>query len=449
MNHALPDEFWRLKSWVESANDTAVAFPLQALPFCAFASSSANDANAHLGVGIGSFVLDLHALAGVGMLSSLHADIQAACAASQLNQLMRCGPAAWSALRCRLIDLLREDASPGHQQITPRTLIERLLVPAETVCFLKPVAVENYTDFYASIHHATNVGRLFRPNQPLLPNYKWVPVGYHGRASSLVISGTEIRRPRGQFPTPGDRTPSFAPTVQLDYELEVAACIGTGNPLESPVPIAEAERHIFGLSLLNDWSARDIQAWENQPLGPFLGKSFATSISPWVVPMDALQPFRVPLAARQPDDPSPLPYLTESIAAQPSGIDLKLEVFLSTARMRAASLAPIRLSSGNLRDLYWSFPQMLAHHTSNGCNLLVGDLLASGTVSGPHPNSRGCLLEITRRGASPVHLPNGEIRAFLEDDDEVILRGFCEREGFSRISFGQCRGTILPSTNAG
>jgi fumarylacetoacetase len=449
MNGALPDDFWSWRSWVESANDPAVGFPLQSLPFCAFRSPCADNANAHLGVGIGSFILDLHALARAGLLAQLHPDVQAACVAPQLNQLMRCGPAAWSALRYRLIDLLKRDASLDHHRMTERPLIERLLVPTETACFLKPVAVENYTDFYASIHHATNVGRLFRPDQPLLPNYKWVPIGYHGRASSLVISGTEIPRARGQFPAPGDRTPTFAPTAQLDYELEVAAYIGCGNVLGEPISIAEAEHHLFGLSLLNDWSARDIQAWESQPLGPFLGKSFATSISPWVVPLEALQPFRVPLAARQPDDPSSLPYLTESVAPQPSGIALTLEVFLSTTRMRATSLAPIRLSSGNLRDLYWSFAQMVAHHTSNGCNLLPGDLLASGTVSGPHPNSQGCLLEITQRGTAPLHLANGEIRAFLEDGDEVILRGFCEREGFPRASLGECRGTIFPAANAG
>jgi fumarylacetoacetase len=449
MKSALPDEFGTWRSWVESANDPTVGFPLQSLPFCAFASSSSDDASAHLGVGIGSFLLDLHALREADLLRSLTTEVQSACTAPQLNQLMRCGPAARSALRYRLIDLLKQDASADRQRTTQRLLVERLLVPTETVCFLKPVAVENYTDFYASIHHATNVGRLFRPDQPLLPNYKWLPIGYHGRASSLVISDTEIRRPRGQFPAPSDRTPTFAPTAQLDYELEVAAYIGTGNPLGAPVPIAEADLHIFGLSLLNDWSARDIQAWENQPLGPFLGKSFATSISPWVVPMEALQPFRVPLTVRPAGDPELLPHLDESSSTHPSGIDLALEVLLSTARLRSASLAPVRISTANLRDLYWSFAQMVTHHTSNGCNLLSGDLLASGTISGPHPNSQGCLLEITRRGASPLHLPNGEIRAFLEDGDEVILRGFCEREGFPRISFGECRGTILPAANAG
>jgi fumarylacetoacetase len=306
--------------------------------------------------------------------------------------------------------------------------------------FHKPVAVQNYTDFYASIHHATNVGRLFRPDQPLLPNYQWIPIGYHGRASSIVLSGADILRPRGQFKLPGDATPTFAPTTQLDYELEVAAYIGTANPLGTPIPIVDADHHIFGLSILNDWSARDIQGWEAQPLGPFLGKNFATSISSWVVPMAALRPHRVPLI---PHAPAPLTYLAETSTT----IDLTLEVFLSTARMREASLAPISLSKSNLSDLHWSFAQMIAHHTSNGCNLLEGDILATGTISGPNPGSQGCLLEITQRGTQPIHLPNGETRTFLEDGDEVILRGTCEREGLSTITLGECRGAIQPATS--
>jgi fumarylacetoacetase len=304
--------------------------------------------------------------------------------------------------------------------------------------FRKPVTVANYTDFYASIHHATNIGKLFRPDQPLLPNYRWIPIGYHGRASSLLISGTGIRRPHGQFKLSGDDTPTFGPTTQLDYELEVAAIIGTGNPLGTPIPIAEAERHLFGLSLLNDWSARDIQAWEAQPLGPFLGKNFATSLSPWVIPMDALRPYRTQLA---PHDPAPLPYLAETSYA----IDLTLEVLLSTARMREASLPPISLSRSNLSDLHWSFAQMIAHHTSNGCNLVEGDILATGTVSGATPGSQGCLLEITQRGTLRIPLRNGEARTFLEDGDEVIFRGHCARAGLPTITFGECRGTILPA----
>ncbi len=349
---------------------------------------------------------------------------------------MRCGNAEWSSLRQALIALLRDNATPE----TRRT-IEPLLLPATNARFLKPVAVGDYTDFYASIHHATNVGKLFRPDQPVLPNYKWIPIGYHGRASSLVISETDIRRPSGQTKSPEATTPSFAPTSQLDYELEVAAYIGAGNPLGKPIPIESAEQHIFGLTLLNDWSARDIQSWEYQPLGPFLGKSFATSISPFVVPMEALHPYRVTPEPRAPNDPEPLPYLASNT---PDAIDLTVEVFLSTAQMREASQAPFRLSTGNLRDLYWTFPQMIAHHTSNGCNLVEGDLLASGTISGRNPGSQGCLLEFTQRGAKPIQLPNGEQRSFLQDGDEVILRAHAEKPGYPRISFGECCGTVVP-----
>jgi len=428
---------------VVSANNPASGFPLQSLPYCSFVSSQDGGEDAHLGVGIGLFLLDLHELCRSGLVSALDVKIQQACTSPQLNSLMRCGPAAWSALRRMLIELLMEDASPAH-----RSKIEPLLIPTKDVQFLKPVAVGNYTDFYASIHHATNVGRLFRPDQPLLPNYKWLPIGYHGRASSLTISGAGIRRPHGQIRLTGQESPAFGPTQQLDYELEVAAYIGTGNPLGEPISIATAAQHIFGLSLLNDWSARDIQSWEYQPLGPFLGKSFATSISPWVVPIEALSPFTVPSSTRPSGDPEPPSYLSNAASANAGGIDLTLEVFLSTARMRETSLAPVRLSEGNLCDLYWTFPQMIAHHTSNGCNLVEGDLIASGTVSGPRPGSEGCLLEITRRGASPLQLPNGETRAFLEDGDEIVLNGFCEREGFPRISLGECRGTVLPAHTA-
>jgi fumarylacetoacetase len=438
MNKASPAGFWKWKSWVESANDPAVGFPLQSLPYCSFISSQNAEESPHLGVGIGSFVLDLHALGQSGLLP-LGVATHEACAASQLNPLLHCGPRVWSALRRALIHVLKEDASADV-----RATIEPFLTAQDRVGYRKPIAVGNYTDFYASIHHATNVGRLFRPDQPLLPNYKWLPIGYHGRASSLVIGGSGIRRPQGQIKPSGGDVPAFGPTRQLDYELEVAAYIGRENQLGESVSMARAEGHIFGLSLLNDWSARDIQAWEYQPLGPFLGKSFATSIAPWVIPMEALLPFRLPSQARPSSDPQPLPYLNTEFG----GIDLTLEVFLSTARMRETLQAPVRTSVGNLRDLYWNFPQMIAHHTSNGCNLMEGDLVASGTVSGPNSGSEGCLLEITRRGASPIRLPNGEVRSFLEDGDEIILNGFCEKEGFPRIGFGECRGTILPARPA-
>jgi fumarylacetoacetase len=386
-------------------------------------------------VAIGSFILDLHELIQTGQLDNLASEIQKACLAPRLNALMQCGSTAWSSLRQTLISLLRDNTSPEK-----RRAIQPLLIPATNAHFLKPVAVGDYTDFYASIHHATNVGKLFRPDQPLLPNYKWIPIGYHGRASSLVISGTNIHRPSGQIKPPEATAPSFAPTLQLDYELEVAAYIGTGNQLGEPIPIAAANQHIFGLSLLNDWSARDIQSWEYQPLGPFLGKSFATSLSPFVVPMEALLPYQVAPEPRAPTDPEPLPYLASKAS---EAIDLTVEVFLTTARMRESSLAPHRLSTGNLRDLYWTFPQMIAHHTSNGCNLMPGDILASGTISGPNEGSQGSLLEITQRGANPIQLPNGKHRTFLEEGDEVILRAHTVKPGYPRISFGECVGAVL------
>lgn len=299
-----------------------------------------------------------------------------------------------------------------------------MLTPMAKARMLLPAEIGDYTDFYASIHHATRVGKLLRPDNPLLPNYKWVPIGYHGRASSVVVSGTPVRRPNGQIP--GDPAPTFGPSRMLDYELEVGWLIGQGNPLGEPILISEAERHIFGLCLLNDWSARDIQRWEYQPLGPFLGKSFATSISPWIVTREALEPFRCAAYRRPAGDPAPLPYL----AMEDGGFDLILEVLLSSAKT-----APVRLSRGNLRDLYWTPAQMVTHHASNGCNLRTGDLMASGTVSGESDESRGCLLEIT----------GGDPQRYLKDGDEIMIRGFCEREGFRRIGFGECRSVIIPA----
>jgi fumarylacetoacetase len=286
---------------------------------------------------------------------------------------------------------------------------------------------------------------MFRPDSPLLPNYKWVPIGYHGRASSVVVSGTPVRRPWGQLPPDGEAPPAYAPTQRLDYELEMGFVIGAGNALGEPVPVAQAERLLFGLCLLNDWSARDVQAWEYQPLGPFLAKSFATTISPWIVTLDALAPYRVPAATRAEGDPEPLPYLVSN--AEESAVAVTVEAYLRTARMREAKEPPVRLSRSSLADLYWTPAQFIAHHTSNGCNLRPGDLLGSGTISGPTPDSRGCLLELTWRGTEPVQLPGGEERHFLEDGDEVILRGSCEREGFARIGLGECSGTVVSASS--
>jgi fumarylacetoacetase len=437
MEKALAAE-WSRKSWVESANDPACGFPLQSLPYCIFAGE---DGRARPGVGIGASILDLRWCKGAGLLDGLPASIQAACEARLLNPLMACGAAAHAALRSRLMDIL--DAEADH---ATREAVGAALTPRESATLLKPVEPANYTDFYASIHHATRVGKLFRPENPLLPNYKHVPIGYHGRASSIVVSGTPVRRPHGQtrISEPGG-IPSFGPTHFLDYEVEVGVYIAGTNPLGEPVAIGQAGDHIFGISLLNDWSARDMQTWENQPLGPFLAKSFATSVSSWVVPTAALATFRVPAAPRSSEDPEPLSYLFDAADQHTGGIDLTLEAFLLTPGMRAAGQVPHRLSQANLRDLYWTPAQLIAHHTSNGCNLLPGDLLATGTVSGREDSAAGCLLELTAGGAKPVPLPNGETRTALEDGDEVILRGFCRRQGFPDVSLGECRGLVLPA----
>jgi fumarylacetoacetase len=392
----------RKRSWVESANDPETDFPLENLPFGVFDDGDGG----RPGLAIGDSILDLR----------------------------ECGLRDYGRLRAQ--ELLSDSAH--------RAFVQQHLIPQSSVRMLPPFAVGDYTDFYASIHHATNVGRLFRPDAPLLPNYKWVPIGYHGRASSIVISGTSVQRPSGQTKGPDAPAPSFAPSRMLDYELEVGFFIGAGNALGETVPLDEARKHILGLCLLNDWSARDIQAWEYQPLGPFLGKSFGTTISPWVVTLDALEPYRVPAAPRPEGDPKPLPYLCSEQDQGRGGFDINLEIWLATAKMRAAGQAPIRISRGNLRDLYWTLAQMVTHHTSNGCNLRPGDLLATGTVSGSTPDSVGSLLERTKRGAEPLVLPNGEQRKFLEDGDEVILKGWCEREGYPRIGFGECRGIIAP-----
>jgi fumarylacetoacetase len=355
---------------------------------------------------------------------------------------MALGRDHWSALRRAVSALLASD-SPAFR--ADRGLGERILVPMTDAELLLPAEIGDYTDFYASVHHATNVGSMFRPDNPLLPNYKWVPIGYHGRASSIVRSGTPVRRPHGQLKDPNAEAPVFAPSRALDYEMEVGCFVGPGNRPGEPVAIEEAEEHLFGLCLVNDWSARDIQTWEYQPLGPFLSKNFATSVSPWVVTFEALEPYRIPAFQRPQGDPAPLPYLDSPDNRKRGGVDVTVEVLLASARMRKQGLPPHRLSRGSMANLYWTPAQMFTHHTSNGCNLEPGDLFASGTISGPERDSRGCLLELTWRGAEPVALPTGEIRKFLEDGDEVILRASCERAGAPRIGFGECRGLILPA----
>jgi len=413
-------------SWVASANDPASDFPLQNLPYGVFRHAGTN----RIGVAIGDQILDLHACAHNGLLAGLPGEIAAACSAARLNPLMSLGPASWSALR-REVTLLLDADQPDPTSIAP------LLVPMRDAEMQLPAAIGDYTDFYASIHHATRVGKLFRPDNPLLPNYKYVPIGYHGRASSIVVSGSEITRPSGQTkPTAAD--PIFGPTRSLDYELEVGLFIGPGNSLGQPIPITSAEEHIFGLCLLNDWSARDIQSWESQPLGPFLAKSFATTISPWIVPLEALAPYRVPAPQRPPGDPAPLPYLASAADA----IDLTFEVCLQSRTMRDAGTPPMQLSTSNLSDLYWTPAQLITHHTSNGCNLRPGDLLATGTISGPVDGSEGCLLE-KKLNPEPIQLPSGEQRVFLEDGDLVTFRAFAQKPGLPRIGFGEATGMVV------
>ena len=343
-------------------------------------------------------------------------------------------------LRDGLIVLLSEHIDEDIKQ-----KIAEHLLPVSEVTFKVPMNTNDYTDFYCSIYHATNVGSMFRPDQPLMPNYKYVPIGYHGRASSIVISGTDVKRPHGQNRSDAEKPPVFIPAKSLDYEMELGFFVGKGNELGTPIDIKDAEDHIFGVCLVNDWSARDIQAWEYQPLGPFLAKNFATTISPYVVTMEALAPFRTPAFERGREDPQPLDYLSDDNNRKFGGLDINLEVYIQTEKMREQNIEPHKISRSNTKDLYWTIGQMLTHHASNGCNLQTGDLLATGTVSGKEKSERGCLLEMTWRGTEPIELPSGEQRRFLEDGDEIIMKGFCEREGFRRIGLGECRGRILPA----
>jgi fumarylacetoacetase len=423
-----------VKSWVESANELGTDVPLQNLPYGVFS----HNGETRIGVAIGDQVLDLRACADQGFLRELSPDALQACAQESLNDLMASGSKTWSVLRHQLTELLAAGADSAT-----KARLQPLLIPIHDVQMQLPAQIGDYTDFYASIHHATRVGKLFRPDNPLLPNYKYVPIGYHGRASSIVVSGANIRRPQGQTKSPTAAEPTFGASRSLDYELEVGIFVGPGNPLGQSIPIDHAERHIFGLCLLNDWSARDIQSWEYQPLGPFLAKNFATTISPWVISMEALAPYRVPAEARPEGDPAPLAYLTPADPTH-AGVNVTLEVFLQSEKMRQANTKPIQISQGNLRDLYWTPSQLLTHHASGGCNLRPGDLLATGTISGPEEGSEGCLLEMKHR-AEPIKLPTGETRTFLEDGDQIIFRGYCQAPSLPRIGFGECTGKIIPS----
>lgn len=423
-------------AWLPSAALPETDFPLANLPYGAF---SAPGREARIGVAIGDQIFDLRAADAIGLLATLPEPLRAVCRQPVLNPLMGLDPVLVGQLRRHCTELL----CAGPQGERERSA--RALLPQAEATLRLPADIGDYTDFYASIHHATNVGKLFRPNNPLLPNYRHIPVGYHGRSSSVVVSQEKIRRPAGQLPGAEGEAPAFGPTRQLDYELEVGVFIGQGNALGHPIPLAQAEGHIFGLCLLNDWSARDMQRWEYQPLGPFLAKNFATTISPWVVTMEALAPYRVAAGARGPGDPALLPYLDSPADRGTGGVDLSVEVWLQTERMREQKVPAVRLSRGNLRDLYWTLGQLLTHHTSNGCNLRPGDLLGTGTISGPEPEARGCLLEITSAGRQPVTLPGGETRAFVEDGDEVVLRAYCHKPGAPRIGWGECRGRIVPT----
>ncbi|MGH8199176.1 MAG: fumarylacetoacetase [Steroidobacteraceae bacterium] len=433
-----PTHAAQLRSWVESANLPGCDFPIQNLPFAVFRRAGSGE-NFRCGVAIGDRVLDLGALDMLTPFEGLGAEALAACAEPALNRLMALGAAARVALRRGLSECLRAGAPRAAE-------IGTALIAQSEVEFTLPARVGNYTDFYTSIHHATAVGRLFRPDQPLLPNYKWVPIAYHGRASSLGVSGQEVRRPRGQVMPRGAERPQLAASARLDFELEVGVLIGAGNRLGSPIPIAQAEQHVFGLCLLNDWSARDLQAWEYQPLGPFLAKSFATTISPWIVTLEALAPYRLPWS-RADEDPQPLPYLDGAPLRAAGALDMHLEVALETAAMRSAGAAPQSLARTNFRHSYWSVAQMVAHHSVNGCNLEPGDLLGSGTQSGPTPDQAGSLLELTEGGKRALRLENGEMRTFLEDGDCVILKGWCERPGCARLGFGQASGRVLPAAD--
>jgi len=419
-------------SWVQSANAPAADFPLDNLPFGVFRRGGRLPA---IGVAIGDQVLDVAACAREGLVPSLDAVVRDALAQPTLNALMALGRPAARTLRSALQDLL----ASGNAAAQRRS--DGILVPAATVEMLLPARIGDYTDFYASVHHASNVGSMFRPDNPLLPNYHWVPIGYHGRASSIVVSGTAIRRPEGQTRDDPAAPPMFGPSKRLDYEMELGTYVGAGNSQGSTVPMDRAEEHLWGVCLVNDWSARDIQTWEYQPLGPFLAKNFATSVSPWIVTLDALEPYRVPAAPRT-DAPAPLPYLSSEANTRRGGFDLTLEVWIESRLMRERGLEPMLVSRGSFATMHWTLAQLLTHHASNGCNLQPGDLLASGTVSGPTVESRGCLLERAWRGTEPIELPDGERRAFLHDGDDVIMRGYAQRDGLSRIGLGECRGRI-------
>jgi fumarylacetoacetase len=426
------------RSWVASANHH-VDFPIQNLPLGVFTPPSGG---ARGGVAIGEDILDLAAALELGLFDGRAVQAAQAASSATLNALLALGREARLALRHRVVEILDAD---GRDRARIEALRSRLIHRGADCRLELPATVGDYTDFFAGIHHATNAGKLFRPDNPLLPNYKYLPIGYHGRASSIRASGGKVRRPSGQRKPAAETVPSFGPCRNLDYELELGVWIGPGNELGAPIAVAGAASHIAGFCLLNDWSARDIQAWEYQPLGPFLGKNFLTTVSPWIVTPEALAPFQTAQAARPAGDPAPLPYLLDASDQAAGAIDIELEVFLLTQGLQSQGLPAHRLSAGSARHLYWTVAQLVAHHTSGGCNLRAGDLFGTGTISTPGEDGLGSLLEISAGGRRPVVLTSGETRRFLEDGDTVIMRAHCRREGFATIGFGECRGTIEPA----
>jgi fumarylacetoacetase len=428
------------RSWLDQANGHP-EFPIQNLPLAEFRVRGSGKPFRG-GVAVGDQVLDLAALGATALLDGAARAGCEVAAQDTLNAFMQLGPGAWRGLRHALFALLRDDAAAAQQQA-----VRRCLVPQADAEYALPTRIGDYTDFYTSIHHARNVGRIARPDDPLTSNFQWLPIAYHGRASSVVVSGTPFRRPMGQAMSPGARTPVYGPCARLDYELELGVFVGPGNAQGEPIALARANEHLFGMCLLNDWSARDIQFWEMAPLGPFLGKNFCTSISPWVVTMEALAPFRLPFT-RPADEPQPLPYLDDAGDRAQGVLDIQLEVCIETAAERAAGRAPSRVSRTSFRHQYWTVAQMLAQHTVGGCNLQSGDLIGTGTISGPTPAEAGAIIEQTRGGREPITLEGGETRAFLHDGDTTILRGWCETPGAARIGFGECRGLVLPATGA-
>ena len=423
------------RSWLASAQAEGCDFPIQNLPFAVFRRAGGSE-GFRGGVAIGDQVVDLAALAAGGSLDGLALDAARACARPALNDFFALGPAAWRALRHALVASMKTGAAAVDAT-------RACLVPQSDIEYALPARIGDYTDFYTSIDHALNIGRLLKPDDPITPNFQWIPIAYHGRASTLGVSGQQFQRPMGQMMAPGAIAPVYGPCARLDYELELGIYIGQGNAAGEAIPLDRAETHVFGICLLNDWSARDIQFWEMAPLGPFLAKNFATTVSPWIVTMDALAPYRSAWT-RPADHPQPLPYLEGRANREGGAIDIRLEVWLESERDRAAGTGPTRLSGTSFRHQYWSIAQMVAHHTVGGCRLNPGDLFGSGTISGPGPGEAGAMIELTRGGQAPVALANGESRAFLQDGDAVMLRGWCEKPGAARIGFGESRGTVLP-----